>query len=183
MMQISNHYKTKFVGHFVLDKALQPAHAAYLHAFSKARHMRWNMERIAAIPDPIREAVDLPLGDNGAYFVAAGDDASADSLADQPYAETQGLPNLYCDWQPTADAYGIEWNRQTNTYFYADWLEYLIVHFLKRWGYVLNGEVCWQGDDPADSGVLKVTDNLVKAVPNKPRPSNPLDFLFSLTDT
>ncbi len=49
-------------------------------------------------------------------------------------------------------------------YHYTEWLEYIIEHFLKPWGYVLNGSVEWRGEDDADLGVIYVHQNRVKAV-------------------
>jgi len=39
----------------------------------------------------------------------------------------------------------------------------LIHHFLAPAGYVLNGEVEWQGEDPSDIGKIVVKDNEVSA--------------------
>ena len=37
----------------------------------------------------------------------------------------------------------------------------LIEHFFKRWGYTLNGEVEWEGEDSEDRGMIRVVDNVV----------------------
>jgi hypothetical protein len=44
---------------------------------------------------------------------------------------------------------------------YIEWLQYLIENFISRWGYKLNGEVCWNGEDDVDSGILSVKDNVL----------------------
>jgi hypothetical protein len=36
--------------------------------------------------------------------------------------------------------------------------------FLAPWGYVLNGEVEWQGEDEEDTGKILVVDNSVEVV-------------------
>ena len=46
-------------------------------------------------------------------------------------------------------------------YDYVGWIEYLIANFLKPWGYVLNGEVEWHGEDGDDRGMIVVKDNVV----------------------
>ena len=51
---------------------LKPEHAAYLHAFSHTRRMRRNPEVVQQFPDPVRQAVGLPVGMEGGYFVAGG---------------------------------------------------------------------------------------------------------------
>lgn len=49
-------------------------------------------------------------------------------------------------------------------YAYTQWLTYLIDHFLKPWGYVLNGQVSWEGEESDDQGVIHVKDNRVQAI-------------------
>lgn len=160
MTNLSKPYQTRLFGRFTLDKPLTTTHAEYLHAFSEKPHMRWYTDKIALLPDPVRAAVGLPLGDGGAYFV--GDVVDEARYVEQALAEVRGLPNRFCDWQPTADNMGIEWNGMTDTYFYVEWLDYLMRHFLTPWGYRLAGEVHWQGDHPGDAGVITFTDGVMQ---------------------
>jgi hypothetical protein len=44
----------------------------------------------------------------------------------------------------------------------VDWICYLIDQFLKPWGYVVNGEVTWSGEESGDLGLIEVTDNKVR---------------------
>jgi len=44
------------------------------------------------------------------------------------------------------------------------WLKLVIEHYLAPRGYVLNGEVTWEGEDRDDSGTIFVKDNEVEAV-------------------
>jgi len=44
------------------------------------------------------------------------------------------------------------------------WLKLLIEHFLGPRGYVLNGEVEWDGEDPEDRGRLFIKDNQLEDV-------------------
>ena len=44
------------------------------------------------------------------------------------------------------------------------WLRLLIEHYLAPRGYVLNGEVTWEGEDGDDGGTIFVKDNQVEAV-------------------
>lgn len=144
---------------------LEPAHAAYLHAFSDTRRMRRDASRAALFPDPIREAVGLPIGPEGAYFVGGrddfgqGEDESILDYNDPPY----GQPGLWCQWIPSKDRTAIVWSGAEKFYYYVEWLEYLIEHFLGPWGYLLNGEVDWQGEEEEDRGTITVVENAVKA--------------------
>jgi hypothetical protein len=44
------------------------------------------------------------------------------------------------------------------------WLKLVIEHFLEPRGYVLNGEVTWEGEDRDDCGTIFIKDNQVEAV-------------------
>lgn len=55
----------------------------------------------------------------------------------------------------------VEWDGGEKFYDYVDWLWYIIEHFLKPWGYTVNGEVRWCGEDDEDRGTIVVVDNEV----------------------
>jgi hypothetical protein len=74
-------------------------------------------------------------------------------------------PSLYCQWIPTEDERGIEWDGVEKFYKYAEWLQVVIDRFVRPWGYTLSGGVTWQGDDVDDVGTLRVVDHRVQALP------------------
>ena len=89
-------YTTDFEGRFKLDKPLSPEQALYLHAFCETRRMVRDVAVLEkAGPDPfvgrnhdliaesvfagkpvtdrsLREAVGLPLGEEGGYHIGRG---------------------------------------------------------------------------------------------------------------
>ncbi len=145
---------------------LKPEHAAYLKQFNETRRMKRSVARAKLLPDPVREAAGLPLGKEAAYFVGGGGSWGMDrddSVLDFNIPP-RGQPGLWCKWRPNEDGTAIVWSRQEKFYDYIEWLEYLIKHFLAPWGYVLNGEMQWQGENEADRGTITVTDNQVTAV-------------------
>lgn len=77
-----------------------------------------------------------------------------------------GAPSTYCQWMPTPDGAGIEWDQGEKFYAYVEWLELLIHRFLGPWGHVVSGHVDWQGEDAEDQGVIYAKDNEVRAVKN-----------------
>lgn len=180
-------YTTDFTGQFTLDKTLTEAQHAYLDQFSLTRRMkrdvrvlegkldkaitrhRMQLELAENFNDPIREAVFLPLGPDGAYFVGGGKDfgqqhdQSIIDYNDPP----EGQPGLWCQWVPTKDGKGIEWNGAEKFYNYEEWLEYIIENFLISWGYTLNGEVEWYGENRDDIGKIIVTDNEISTKEGK----------------
>lgn len=156
-------YTTDFNGRFNLDKPLTEEHSAYLKQFSETRRMKRDASETRKRPDPIRKAVGLGVGPEGAYFVGAKGFAGQEHSSDivDYNSPPEGQPGLWCQWVPTEDNAGIEWNGMEKFYDYTEWLQYLIHHFLAPAGYVLNGEVEWQGEDPSDIGKIVVKDNEV----------------------
>ena len=162
-------YTTDFEGKFNLDRALLPEHSAYLAAFSNTRRMKRDAAAVADIVDELRDDAGLPVGDDGGYFVGAGglhgQDCSSDVVAYN--LPPNGQPGLWCQWEPDEGRTAIEWNGAEKFYSYVEWLEYLIEHFIGPWGYELNGEVAWQGEEPDDRGVLCVKGNKVQAIQDR----------------
>ena len=70
-------------------------------------------------------------------------------------------PTYYCQWKPTQDGMGLEWDGVEKFYYYGEWLEYLIAHFLKPWGYKLSGTVRYAGWTEGVEGTISVTDSKV----------------------
>jgi len=160
LAKCSEHTK-EFWYHF----RLKPEHASYLNAFAETRRMRRDPAKAGQLPDPHRLAVGLPIGDEGAYFTGGtgdfgqGHDASVLDGNRPP----RGQPGFWCQWVPDEHGTAIQWNGAERFYHYVEWLEYLTVHFLGPWGYVLNGQVQWQGEDAEDRGTISMQDNEVQA--------------------
>ena len=156
-------YTTDFYGEFALDRKLASAHFDYLEQFSNTRHMKRDFEKVSQLEDECRGKVGLPIGPEGAYFVAGAGMAGQGhdpSIIDYNYPpETQ--PGLWCQWVPNEDGTAICWDGGEKFYNYIEWIEYLIEHFLGPWGYKLNGEVSWEGEDSGDVGKISITDNKV----------------------
>jgi hypothetical protein len=173
-------YYTSFDGSVEFDRPLAPHHAAYLEAFMKTRRMARAVTHLEDEPDPLRIAVGLPLGKEGAYF------AGATTLGHESVLRGNGAPagqpGLWCPWglrglpghlSAPSDAVGLQ-IEYGKAYGFEEWLEYLIEHFFKPWGYVLNGELDWSGEDDDDLGTLYVHDNQVASVASVVlKPTNP----------
>ena len=123
-------YSTNFTGQFDLDKPLNAEQITYLKAFSQTRRMKRDAEKARLLCDPVREAVGLPIGKYGEFFVG--------------------------HWVPTNDGLHIGWDGGEKFYEYVAWLEYLDDRFLKPWGITISGTVGWQGEDSGDRGRIVV---------------------------
>lgn len=154
-------YTTDFSGEFKLDQPLAPEHREYLKKFNETRRMRRNPQLVATLPDPVRDAVGLPTGPDGDYFVGGtgfmGQDGD-ESVVDHN-SPPNSQPGLWCQWAPNEDGTAIVWDEGEKFYEYVEWLWYIIENFLKPWGYELNGKVRWQGEDADDRGIINVKNN------------------------
>lgn len=166
-------YTTDFEGKFAVTPTLKPEHAAYLRKFSETRRMRRYSNATANRPDPIREAVDLPVGHEGCFFV--GEEGMAGQglgMGDRPpdvmnyNSPPTNQPGLWCQWTPNAQGDAIVWDGGEKFYDYTEWLVYLIRTFLQPWGYSLTGAVGWAGEEADDRGTIYVKNNKVEAVPD-----------------
>ena len=163
-------YTTDFDGEFIVTPALEPKHRAYLEAFSSTRRMTRDAKQASKLPDPLRKAVGLPIGTDGGYFVGdtegEGMDAfgqsHTDDITDYNHAP-EGQPGLWCQWHPSELGTAI-FAEGEKFYDYIPWLQYLIDNFLTPWGYKLNGEVTWQGEEGSDQGKIQVKDSKIKVL-------------------
>lgn len=138
-------------------------HAAYINAFAESRRMKRDAAKTEKLYDHIREKVGLPVGPEGGYYV--GDmDSRVEHGGDvidynNPPA---GQPGLWCKWEVSEDGTALRWNEVEKFYDYIEWLKYLIEHFFAPWGYRLDGEVTWSGEENDDVGKIIVEDNEVR---------------------
>lgn len=136
-----------------------------------------NPAKAGKFPDPIREAAGLPIGPSGGYFVGScnktldalgvartswdGNGQRQDESILAYNSPPPGQPGLWCQWTPNEAGTEISWDGGEKFYDYLEWLGYIVEHFLKPWGYVLNGSVTWQGEESSDRGKILVKDNAI----------------------
>lgn len=159
-------YTTKFIGQFNVHPRMSKEHAEYLAAFSARRRMGRDPAIASELPDPKRAAVGLPIGNEGGYFVGGSGYAGQErdrSVIDFN-REPSGQPGLRCQWTPAKDRRGLKWNGVERFYDYTEWLNYLIEHFLEPWGYKVDGEVRYAGEDRTDRGVVRIVKGRAKKV-------------------
>jgi len=157
-------YDTDFVGCFNVTPTLKPEHATYLEKFSETRRMERDASKAELLDDPVRVATGLAIGEEGGYFVGGGGFAGQDHDASVLNYNTppNGQPGLWCKWSSENNGNQIGWNGNEKFYNYIEWIEYLIEHFLKPWGYSLTGTVEWAGEGTEDRGRICITDNVVR---------------------
>ena len=156
-------YTTDFEGTCQFDTPLTPDQVAFIQKFSSTRRMKRDEASVARRADPLREAVGLPVGTEGEYYVGADryDCGFNDkSVLNGNYPpETQ--PGLWCNWTVSDDGTEFKWNEGEKFYSYIEWLEYMIAHFFEPWGKKMSGNITWQGEDEEDTGTIIVDDNQI----------------------
>lgn len=177
-------YTTQFEGQFTFDKPLSADHIKYIQDFNSSRRMKRDSKKLMDMHKGAH-GLDGKYGIDGEYFVMPGGNMGQDrdqsvveyntppgqekSLVkdfETVYTENQNRikegicqPSLWCQWTVTDDGLNIVWDGGEKFYCYGEWLTYLIEHFFRSWGYILNGEVTWQGEDISDRGQIIVDDN------------------------
>lgn len=154
-------YTTSFDGQFELNKKLDPETHSFLTKLAETRRMERDP---SLLPSSGFEKYGFTSwGKCGEFYVDAGGFAGQDrdkSVLDYNRPPpTQ--PGLWCQWVPTEDGTMIVWDEGEKFYDYEDWLGYIIDKVLEPRGYVLNGLVEWQGEDPSDFGQIKVENNRI----------------------
>jgi hypothetical protein len=148
-------YTTDFSGRFDTNKPLSDKMFDFLKKFNETRRMGRN--------------VDSAFGIEGEFYVfgggSYGQGSEANIIDHNTPPSTQ--PGLWCQWTPSDDREGIEWDCGEKFYSYTEWLVYLIHKVLAPNGYVLNGVVTWQGEDIGDVGEIIVENNRVFSQPWK----------------
>lgn len=157
-------YHTDFYGSFSIDPPLEPEQTAYLNAFSRTRRVQRDETVAAGLPDPIRQAVGLPTGHQGEYFVGAsghmgqGGDPSVVNFNQPPSTQ----PGLWCQWISNGSGTLLEWDGGEKFYAYLQWLNYLKERFFEPWGRTLNGTVEWRGERSTDAGEIRIVHNQIQ---------------------
>ncbi len=112
---VPGHQASPFVGHILIDPPLSPAERDYINRFANTRRV---------------------LREQGPYYAYAAPGPLADLSSDATVIDTNlpatGQPDLWCPWRITADGsrivYPAHGMKSTKP---AEWLAYLIDHFLR----------------------------------------------------
>lgn len=157
-------YTTYFNGSLKFNKPVEDWLVAYIDKFNKTRRMKRNNEKIKELfPDWKKHCFAGNLGVEGEYFVGGigfyGQDSDSSVLDHNYPASTQ--PGLWCQWVIGGNNDELMWDEGEKFYDYVEWLEYMIANFFDPLGYVLNGDISWEGEESDDVGIIHVEDNFV----------------------
>lgn len=148
-------YTTDFSGSFKLNKPLSEKMKEFMTNLASTRRMG--------------RSLGDKYGVEGEFFCEdlanCGQNSTPDVIDHNEPPRTQ--PGLWLQWVPNSDGTAIEWDGGEKFYYYTEWLLYIIHKILAPNGYVLNGEVTWQGEETGDVGEIIVKNNKVFTHPYK----------------
>jgi len=146
-------YSTDFQGRFDLDRELDDETYELLDGLATTRRMK--------------RKVDEKYGIEGEFYIYGKgflgqdlDDSTIIAYNSPPVTQ----PSLWCQWAPTSDRKGLQWDGGEKFYRYVEWLRYLVNSVLAPRNYTLSGSVYWQGEDADDRGRIDVLNNEIIAV-------------------
>jgi len=149
-------YTTEFSGYIEVDPPLNDGEIAYINKFAESRRMNRR---------------------NGPYYLGTGDYGQdhEDDIIDYN-SPPAGQPGLWCQWVASEDGTRIEWDYGEKFYNAAEWMQYIIDHFLGHEpqakaegfdfleGHTLNGTIEAAGEEYGDFWKIVVKDNKVGVV-------------------
>ena len=151
-------YTTHFSGSVNIEPPLNAHEIDYLVNFMTSRRVKRISGPYTVEPRPYRHEAEDP---------------DVISYNEPP----DGQPGLWCSWEPSTDGREIEWSGAEKFYHAAEWMAYLIDHFLKpgaeasktqsplfesfTFNHIAHGTIEAQGEDPDDRWALIVEDNEV----------------------
>jgi len=138
-------YNIEFRGQFGLNKELDENTFEFLKKLSTTRRMKRNVHHL--------------YGVEGEFYVNGSNGLSEDVVDGNCPPSTQ--PSLWCQWRPTKDKMGIEWDKEEKFSEYIPWIKYIISKVLAPRGYVLNGVVDYEGEEFGDHGEINIVNNVV----------------------
>lgn len=150
-------YTTEFEGRIELDRALDEELYNLLIKLNHTRRMKRDPEKLKEMGFTGDYGVEGEFFVEGTGSYGQGED---DSILD--YNRPPGTqPGLWCQWTPTDDRKGLEWDEGEKFYHAGEWMMYLVDRILKPAGYVANGVIHAQGEDRDDTWDLCVVNNKV----------------------
>lgn len=153
-------YSTDFYGSLKFNRDVPVQLQEYINRFSNTRRMPRDNDKIKELYPNWRELCFFgELGNMGEYF-APYTHSNDDSIIDHNGFKVSVHPGLWCQW--VIEGNELVWDGGEKFYNYVEWLHYLIDHFFDPLGYVLNGDITWQGEDSDDCGTIHVFNNFVE---------------------
>jgi hypothetical protein len=156
-------YSTDFFGSVEVDKRVDDETYELLMGLSNTRRMKRDPKKLAERLKMTEQEVLDKYGEDCQLWVGDQDNFGQNETPDvvNGNGPPKGQPGLWCKWEMDEDQKTIQWNGAEKFYDYVEWMQYLIDVVLAPKGYVVNGEIEWQGEERDDKGLLCVVNNVV----------------------
>lgn len=154
----------RLFGRVEINPPLEKAQIEYLKQFANSRRMKRDPLLVKPLHDPLREAVNLPLGVDAEYYVGHPDYVDSEVGVVDYNSEPGYQPDVWCGWTAFDDGTHLVDTGCDKFPKFKEWLEYMIKHFFEPWGRKLNGSILWSIQYGKYKGILSVTDNVVSNV-------------------
>ena len=159
-------YSIDFDGKIKISPKLKDNDKEFLDKFFQIRHMKRDMSKLEGV-----KVEDIEkFGKDGCFYLKDYDWSNYKEMMEDKTILDQNdsgdMPSLWCDLEiveENGESF-IQWNGSEKTYgvnVENGWFTWLIDNFFKPCGYVLNGEMTWQGEDDDDTGTIKIENNIV----------------------
>lgn len=147
-------YTTEFNGRIEVSPPLNKEEIEFLNKFNHSRRM---------------DRAKGPYYVDGSGSYGQGNDPDIRDYNAPP----EGQPGLWCQWVPSEDGKYIEWDGGEKFYDSAEWMKYIIQHFIGPdpiakhelpflQGHDCNGEIDAQGEEVDDRWRLIVENSVVR---------------------
>lgn len=144
-------YTTDFKGVLKLNKQLTEEDETFLRKLNSSRRMKLKVDAKYGVEGEFYVEDDV-----GSFF--KGYEKAVIDNNEPPSTQ----PGLWCQWVPTEDGDGLEWDGGEKAYNMEDWIFYIINRYLAPRGYIVNGTVDAFGEEAGDIWAIRVEDNVVR---------------------
>lgn len=159
-------YTTDFWGSVSIDKPVDEDTFNLVTGICRTRRMKRDPQKLAKRLKMTKKEVLEKYGAECQFYFEEKDFENAGQAQRPEIVEFNrppcDQPSLWCQWQLMEDRQTIEWDGGEKFYNYVEWMEYLVDKILEPQGYIVNGEINWQGEDSNDKGKLVVVNNEVE---------------------
>lgn len=159
-------YNTEYMGSVKITPRLKKEDKEFLDKFFQIRHMKRDMSKLEGVKTEDIEK----FGKDGCFYLKDYDWSNDNEMMEDKTIvninDSGDMPSLWCDLEIVEEngETFIQWNGNEKSYSINEdngWFTWLIDNFFKPNGYILNGEMTWQGEDDTDTGTITITDNVV----------------------
>jgi hypothetical protein len=152
-------YTTDFYGNFTIDRPLDDETYELIKGICSTRRMKRKVDVLISLG----LGKEKELGVEGEFYYPKGgrmDDGPSETVENYN-SPPSTQPGLWCDWEISENRSEIKWSGMEKFYNANEWMVYLIEKILAPKGYVVNGIVNAQGEDPVDQWHIRIINNLV----------------------